>query len=89
MGIGSSKTQKDKLHHYTVLARLDDEVPLYTKEWQNVEQILNQISEFVPISMLNSLTEHIVAFADDQARRGYVLGQEDLVKELRGKRPKS
>jgi hypothetical protein len=34
---------------------------------------------------LNNLTESIIAYADDQARRGYLLGQEDLVQELKKK----
>ena len=75
----------DKLRNYTIIARLDDAIPLQTDEWQSVEQILNQISEFIPINMLNSVTESIIVYADDQARRGYLLGQEDLVKELKQK----
>jgi hypothetical protein len=75
----------DKLVNYTIIARLDDAIPLNTEEWVQVERLLNQISEFVPMSMLNSLTESIVSYADDQARRGYLLGQEDLVAELKKK----
>jgi len=75
----------DKLRNYTIIARLDDAIPLNTEEWLVVEQQLNQISEFVPISLLNNLTEAIINYADDQARRGYLLGQEDLVSELRKK----
>lgn len=75
----------DKLVNYTIIARLDDAIPLNTEEWVQVERLLNQISEFVPMSMLNSLTEAIVSYADDQARRGYLLGQEDLVAELKKK----
>lgn len=75
----------EKLRNYSVIARLDDAIPLNTEEWMSVERYLNQISEFVPIPLLNSLTETIIAYADDQARRGYLLGQEDLVKELRNK----
>ena len=73
----------DKLQNYTVIARLDDAIPLNTEEWVAVERLLNQVSEFVPMSMLNTLTEAIINYADDQARRGYILGQEDLVSELR------
>jgi hypothetical protein len=80
-----SSTKADKLRNYTIIARLDDAIPINTEEWVGVEQLLNQISEFVPISMLNNLTESIVAYADDQARRGYVLGQEDLITELKNK----
>ncbi len=35
--------------------------------------------------MVNNITEAIIAYADDQARRGYILGQEDLVSELKKK----
>jgi hypothetical protein len=50
-----------------------------------VERLLNQVSEFVPIPLLNALTESIISYADDQARRGYLLGQEDLAAEMRKK----
>jgi hypothetical protein len=75
-------TKPDKLHNYTIIARLDDAIPLQTDEWLIVERLLNQASEFVPTSLLNALTESVVAYADDQARRGYLLGQDDFVKEL-------
>jgi hypothetical protein len=78
-------TKADKLRNYTIIARLDDAIPLQTDEWRSVEQLLNQVSEFVPMSMLNNLTEAIITYADDQARRGYLLGQEDLVAELKKK----
>lgn len=78
----------DKLQNYTVIARLDDAIPLNTEEWVSVERLLNQVSEFVPMSMLNNLTELIINYADDQARRGYILGQEDLVAELKKKASK-
>jgi len=78
----------DKLANYTVIARLDDAIPLNTPEWVTTERLLNQVSEFVPMSMLNTLTEAIIAYADDQARRGYLLGQEDLVRELKTKAAK-
>jgi hypothetical protein len=78
-------TRVDKLRNYTVIARLDDAIPLNTEEWVSVERLLNQVSEFVSMSMLNNLTEAVIAYADDQARRGYLLGQEDLVQELKRK----
>ncbi|MBZ0188291.1 MAG: hypothetical protein K8F91_18720 [Candidatus Obscuribacterales bacterium] len=81
-------TKVDKLSNYTIIARLDDAIPLNTDEWVTVERMLNQVSEFVPMSMLNTLTEAIIAYADDQARRGYLLGQEDLVDELKSKASK-
>lgn len=80
-----NSTKADKLRNYTIIARLDDAIPLQTEEWISVEQMLNQISEFVPLSMLNNLTEGIINYADDQARRGYLLGQEDLALEMKNK----
>ncbi len=84
----AQQTKTDKLRNYTIIARLDDAIPLNTPEWVSVEQMLNQISEFVPLSMLNNLTESIINYADDQARRGYLLGQEDLVAEMKKKATK-
>jgi len=81
-------TKVDKLKNYTVIARLDDAIPLNTEEWISTERLLNKVSEFVPMSMLNALTESIINYADDQARRGYILGQEDLVSELKKKAAK-
>ena len=83
-----NNTKADKLRNYTIIARLDDAIPINTEEWVSVEQLLNQISEFVPLSLLNNLTEQIVGYADDQARRGYLLGQEDLIAELKKKTAK-
>ena len=85
MGNFMNNTRADKLRNYTVIARLDDAIPLNTEEWVAVERLLNQVSEFVPMSLLNTLTESIISYADDQARRGYLLGQEDLVAEMRKK----
>ena len=81
-------TKVDKLCNYSIIARLDDAIPLNTEEWVAVERLLNQISEFVPMSMVNNVTEAIISYADDQARRGYLLGQEDLVQELKKKASK-
>ena len=83
-----NNTKADRLRNYTIIARLDDAIPLNTDEWVTVERLLNQISEFVPLSMLNSLTETIISYADDQARRGYLLGQEDLATEMQKKAAK-
>jgi hypothetical protein len=82
------KNTFEKLENYTVTSRLDDAIPLNTNEWIAVEQYLNQISEFIPLSILNQLTESIVNYADDQARRGYLLGQQDIVAELKKKAAK-
>ena len=45
-------TKVDKLSNYTIIARLDDAIPLNTEEWVKTERLLNQVSEFVPMSML-------------------------------------
>ncbi len=78
-------TKAEKIQNYTVIARLDDAIPLQTEEWLAVERLLNQVSEFVPLSLLNDLTETVITYADDQARRGYLLGQDDFVQELQTK----
>src|SRR5271157_3547616 len=57
--VDEMSSQVDKLQNYTVIARLDDAIPLNTEEWVAVERLLNQVSEFVPMSMLNNLTEAI------------------------------
>lgn len=80
-----NNTKAEKLRNYTIIARLDDAIPLNTQEWVAVEHLLNQMSEFVPLSLLSSITESIITYADDQARRGYLLGQEDLAAEIRKK----
>ncbi len=85
MDIGKFLTSNkaEKQRNYSVIARLDDAIPLSTEQWVHVEQLLNQISEFVPLALVNNLTEAIVSYSDDQARRGYLLGQEDLANELK------
>jgi hypothetical protein len=84
-GNSTNNARADRLRNYTIIARLDDAIPLNTEEWASVERLLNQVSEFVPIPLLNALTESIISYADDQARRGYLLGQEDLAAEMRKK----
>jgi len=66
-----------------VMERLDQSLPLITEDWQRVEQLLNLITEFAPTDMVVELSGAIAGYADDQARRGYLLGQDDLVKELK------
>jgi hypothetical protein len=68
-----------------VMERLDQSLPLITEDWQRVEQLLNLITEFAPTAMVLELSGAIAGYADDQARRGYLLGQDDLVKELRNR----
>lgn len=78
-------TKSENMRNYTIISRLDDAIPLQTDEWKNVECLLNQVSEFVPLSLLNTLAEAVVTYADDQAKRGYLLGQDDFVQELQTK----
>lgn len=70
-------------HHVT--QRLDESLPLQTDEWLRVEQLLMQITEFAPNTLVSDLVNSIALYADDQARRGYILGQEDLAQELHHK----
>jgi hypothetical protein len=74
---------QDQIDRRYVMTRLDQSLPLVTDDWQRVEQLLNLMTEFAPSAMVTELAGAIANYADDQARRGYVLGQEDLIKELR------
>ncbi len=77
-----SKSRVKKLQLLTeqaaISSRLDSAIPLNTKEWQKVEQNLMRILEFAPAEMVLDVANAIASYADDQARRGYVLGQSDL-----------
>ena len=57
--------------------RLDLCLPMETLEWQRVEQLLMQISEFAPNSLVYQAGMAVAVYADEQARRGYLLGRED------------
>ncbi len=67
----------------TVIQRLDESLPLQTEEWERAEQLLMQLTEFAPNGLITEVVNAIAVYADDQARRGYILGQEDLAKELK------
>lgn len=67
----------------SVIQRLDESLPLQTDEWNRAEQLLMQLTEFAPNSLVMEIVNAIAVYADDQARRGYILGQEDLAKELK------
>ncbi|HEY9717880.1 MAG TPA: hypothetical protein V6C69_10450 [Trichormus sp.] len=79
--LGNSKVKTTA--PYMVTQRLDESLPLQTEEWQKVEQLLMRISEFAPSTMLTELVNTMATWADDQARRGYILGQEDLMHEIK------
>ncbi len=75
-------TAKEKEQEYFVAQRLDESIPLQTEEWEKVEQMLMRLTEFAPASLINEVVSALASYADDQARRGYILGQEDLMKHL-------
>ena len=75
-------TAKEKQEEYFVAQRLDESIPLQTEEWEKVEQMLMRLTEFAPATLINEVVSAIASYADDQARRGYILGQEDLMKHL-------
>lgn len=79
----AAKASTNESSQRYVMERLDQSLPLVTEDWQRVEQLLNLITEFAPTNMVMELTGAIAGYADDQARRGYLLGQDDLVKELK------
>jgi hypothetical protein len=79
--LGNNKVKKTA--SYMVTQRLDESLPLQTEEWMKVEQLLMRISEFAPSVMLTELVDTMAVWADDQARRGYILGQEDLMHEIK------
>ncbi|HEY9759329.1 MAG TPA: hypothetical protein V6C97_29495 [Oculatellaceae cyanobacterium] len=65
-----------------VAQRLDESIPLQTDEWEKVEQMLMRLTEFAPAALIEDVVAALASYADDQARRGYLLGQEDLMKHL-------
>lgn len=80
----ATKTVKPKVSvDMTVIQRLDESLPLQTDEWNRAEQLLMQLTEFAPNSLITEMVNAIAVYADDQARRGYILGQEDLAKEMK------
>ena len=85
----SNKTARsqmsDMTRNHQVITRLDESLPLETEDWVAVERMLMRLSEFAPTHMLVDLTSAIASFADDQARRAYILGQEDIAAELKRK----
>lgn len=80
----ATKAPKQKVSmDMTVIQRLDESLPLQTEEWNRAEQLLMQLTEFAPNSLVMEIVNAIALYADDQARRGYILGQEDMAKELK------
>ncbi len=77
--------QTDVKKNHQIITRLDESLPLETEEWRPIEQMLARLTEFAPNDIINQLSFAIVSFADDQARRGYILGQQDLALEIKRK----
>jgi hypothetical protein len=76
------QVNQSKTADHVVSQRLDESIPLQTEDWQRVEQILMRMTEFAPTSIINEVVSAIASYADDQAKRGYLLGQEDMVQEI-------
>jgi hypothetical protein len=78
---GSTSQRQSRVMTATDLAsinrRLDQCLPMETLEWQRVEQLLMQISEFAPNSLVYEAGMAVAPYADDQARRAYLLGIDD------------
>lgn len=74
-GNGSRKNENAK--RVDVTRRLDESIPLNTPEWHKVEQMLMRLTEFAPNELVLDLASAVAYYADDQARRGYMLGESD------------
>lgn len=60
---------------------LDQSLPIDTEHWKKVEQLLNYLTEFAPTYKIIELTEAICNFADDQAKRGFELGKQEILSD--------
>ena len=58
-----------------------------TAEWQKLEQLLMQATEFAPTALVYQIGMAAAVYADNQAQRAYMLGREDGGKSAR-KAPK-
>jgi len=88
----SQKTQAQKIpaveaakHRHMVTQRLDESIPLDSKEWIAVEQVLMRMTEFAPSSLITECVNAIAVYADEQAQQGYMLGQTDLIQQLKSR----
>jgi len=80
-GLGKNKRKKSITagELARVNRRLDQCLPMETLEWQRVEQLLMQVLEFAPTALVYETGMAVALYADDQARRAYLLGQADMV----------
>jgi hypothetical protein len=65
--------------------RLDENLPMETHEWQRLEQLLMQMSEFAPTSLVYEVGMAAAVYADNQAHRAYLLGAADEMNKQRAK----
>ncbi|MBU6451959.1 MAG: hypothetical protein KGS72_09300 [Cyanobacteria bacterium REEB67] len=65
--------------------RLDENLPMETDEWQRLEQLLMQMSEFAPTSLVYEVGMAAAVYADNQAHRAYLLGAVDEMNKQRAK----
>jgi hypothetical protein len=72
-----SEGRQNSAKRVDVTRRLDESIPLNTEEWHKVEQMLMRLTEFAPNELVLDLASAIAFYADDQARRGYMLGESD------------
>lgn len=77
---GKNKSRKS-VSLSQVNERLDQKLPVNSLEWVKVEQQMMKLLEFAPVELLFETATAIAFLADAQARRGYLLGREDLLLE--------
>jgi hypothetical protein len=66
-----------------VIVRLDNELPLESAEWKVLNCHLSRLIEFAPRHLVDEITYAISSVVDEQTFKAYMLGQEDLVSELK------
>ncbi len=76
----SDRSKKANSESQAIARRLDESIPLNTAEWKKVEQMLMRLTEFAPTDLIFDVASAIAFYADDQARRGYILGAADSCK---------
>ncbi len=73
-------TKAEIAANQAIAKRLDESIPLNTPEWHKVEQMLMRLTEFAPTDLVFDVASAIAFYADDQAKRGYILGTHDSCK---------
>lgn len=81
--IEPSQVQKINLRNQQVIVRLDNELPLESAEWKVLNCYLNRLIEFAPRHVVEEISYAISSVVDEQTFKAYMLGQEDLVSELK------